>query len=724
MRKSKKLVALALSAVMVIGSLAACGSSDSNKKTDNSDKNNNNNNNNSNEASYDEVSEKLYNENLGEFYELYTQAGKASNNSERFALMALAEAKLLESAVMLPTSTLGGRYAISRVVPGSKSSTLWGTDYERTHNLIVTTELIKEADRAEMKAKWAEVKGTGEYEAWVKQYLKDKGYTIKDTYNYIYSEDPTTWDVLASSLQVDSEPVVQTYDGLLEYDNENELKPALAESYTVSDDGLVYTFKLRQGVKWVDSQGREVADVKADDFVAGMQHMMDAAGGLEYLVQGLIVNADEYINHVVTDFSEVGVKAVDDYTVEYTLTEPTSYFITMLGYSIFAPMSRTYYESQGGKFGSEFNSSAADYNYGKNSDSIAYCGPYLVTNATEKNTIVFKANESYWDKDNVNIKTLTWLYNDGSDATKAYNDTINNVIDGCSLTTSAIEVAKQDGIFDTYSYVSDTDATTYSVLFNINRQTYANSNNTQTVVSEQTDAQKKLANAALQNVHFRRAVSFAIDRGSYNAQGVGEDVKLLSLRNTYTPGNYVLLEEDVTVDINGKATEFKAGTYYGEIIQAQIDADGVKIKAWDPTLEEGSGSSDGFEGWYNTDNAVEELNVALTELEKDGITIDEKNPVALDLPYPSNAEVYINRANAIKKSVEAALGGKVIINLVECKDTDEWLYAGYYVQTGEEANYDLYDCTGWGPDYGDPNTYLNTFLPDYAGYVTKNIGIY
>lgn len=720
MKKSKKIVALALSAVMVAGSLAACGKSDSDKNTDNSDKNNNSN----NEVSYDEVSEKLYNENLGEFYELYTQANEADTLSERFALMALAEAKFLESGVMLPTTTLGGRYAISRVAPNTKTSTLWGNDSYRTHNLIVTTELIKEADRAEMKAKWAELKGTGEYDTWVKQYLKDKGYTLKDTYNYIYVDDPTTWDVLASSLQSDTEPVIQTYDGLVEYNDENELKPALAESWTVSDDGLVYTFKLREGLKWVDSQGREVADVKADDFVAGMQHMMDAAGGLEYLVQGVIVNADEYINHKVTDFSEVGVKAVDNYTVEFTLTQPTSYFITMLGYGVFAPMSRTYYESQGGKFGAEYDPSAPDYNYGKDPNSIAYCGPYLVTNATEKNTIVFKANESYWNKDNVNIKTLTWLYNDNSDATKAYNDVINNVVDGCSLTTSAIELAKNNGIFDEYSYVSDTDATTYSVLSNINRQSFANSNDTSTVVSAQTDEQKTVANAALQNVHFRRAVCFAIDRGAYNAQLTGEDVKLLSLRNTYTPGNFVSLDEDVTVDINGTATEFKAGTYYGEIIQAQIDADGVKIKVWDETANEGTGSSDGFEGWYNVDNAVEELNTAIAELEKDGITIDESNPVVLDLPYPSNSEIYVNRANAIKKSVEAALGGKVIINLVECKDVDEWLYAGYYVQTGQEANYDLYDCTGWSPDYGDPSSYLDTYLPDYAGFVTKNIGIY
>ncbi len=66
----------------------------------------------------------------------------------------------------------------------------------------------------------------------------------------------------------------------------------------------------------------------------------------------------------------------------------------MLGYNVFAPMNRSFYESMGGKFGVEYDPDAADYTYGKDSDSIAYCGPYVVKNFTSKNTIVFQANES------------------------------------------------------------------------------------------------------------------------------------------------------------------------------------------------------------------------------------------------------------------------------------------------------------------------------------------
>ena len=571
------------------------------------------------DANYDATSSEIYDAQLGDFYEAYQKVDDASSVSEKYALEAVAEAKLLESGVMLPTRTRGGMYAISRVAPRTVDYTLWGNDYERFHQALVATDYIKAADRAEMKAKWAELKGTGTYEDWAKSYLQEKGYTLKDTYNYVYPSDPVTWDVLATSLSADSEAIINTYDGLMEYDCEGTLQPALAESYEVSDDGLTYTFKLREGVKWVDSQGREVADVTADDFVAGMQHMMDAQGGLEYLVEGIIKNASEYIDGSVTDFSQVGVKAVDDYTVEYDLEAPCTYFTTMLGYGVFAPMSRTYYESQGGKFGQEYDSSASDYTYGKDPNSIAYCGPYLVTNATAKNTIVFQANDSYWNKDNINIKTLTWVYNDGTDVTKTYTDLKSGVLDGANLNTSTIETAKTDGLFDDYAYVTDTEATSYMAFYNLNRAAFANTNDDTTVVSSETDEQKAQTNAALQNVHFRRAISFGVDRASYNAQVTGEDLKYNSLRNGYTPGTFVSLDEDVTIDINGEETTFPAGTYYGEIEQAQIDADGVKIKVWDSTADEGNGSSDGFDGWYSPENAMEELNTAIDELKADGV---------------------------------------------------------------------------------------------------------
>lgn len=672
---------------------------------------------------YNEASAYLYDAVLGDFYDLYQQAADAKSVSESYALQALAEAKLLEAGIMLPTQSQGGNYAISRVASYTVTPVLWGNDYERNHQLVVCTEPIKSEDRAEMKAKYAELKGTGTYESWLKGYLADKGYTIKDTYNVTNTADPITWDVLATSQAADSEKLVQIYDGLVEYDTEGVLQPALAESWDVSADGLTYTFHLRDTV-WVDSQGRKIADVTADDFVAGFNHMLDCEDAPWYLVEGLVVGAAEYIYGETTDFGDVGVKAVDDHTVQYTLETPASYFMTMLGYGAFAPMSRSYYESKGGKFGAEFDPSADSYTYGTTKDNIAYCGPYLVTNATEKNIIKFEANPSYWNKDNINIKVQNWLFNDGSDATKAYNDMVAGTIDGCGLNSSALEIAKNDGNFDAYHYISSCNATTYSMFININRSAMANFNDETVAVSPQSADDALRTKLASVNEHFRRAICFSVDRASYNAQSVGEELKLTSLRNSYTPGKFVFLDEDVTVMVNGKSTTFKAGTYYGEIMQAQIDADGVKIKAWDPTLEEGSGSSDAFDGWYNVDNAREELKTAIDELKASGVEISKDKPIYLDLPYFSGSTTYTNRANVIKQSVEAALEGCVIVNLIECKELVHWYYAAYYPPTGGDCNFNLNDLSGWGPDYGDPKTYLDTFLPDGSGYMTKNLGMY
>ena len=725
MKKFTKIMSLVLALVMML-SLAACGGETGTDATEPA----------GNETveyvypyadlldNYDELSSAIYADVLGEFQSTYEKAYEAETVSERYALMALAEAKLLESGVMLPTTTAGGNYAISRAVPYTSSSQMWGNDADRYHNLLVATELITVAHRDELKAMWAELKGTGTWEAEAKKFLEDNGYTLTDSYSMGYSSDPQTWDALATSMAADSEAIVNTFDGLVEYNSENVLSPALAESWEVSEDGLEWTFHIRQGVKWVDSQGREVADVTADDFVAGMQHVLEAGGGLEWLIDGVIVNAGEYYAGECTDFAEVGVKATDDYTLVYTLCEPITYFDTMLGYNVFAPMSRSFYESKGGKFGDEFDSSAESYTYGRTPDDIAYCGPYLVTNATAKNTIVFKANESYWNKDNINVKTLTWLFNDGSDPTKAYKDTVSGVLSGAGLNTNAVESAMADGLFDDYAYVSLTNGTSYMAWVNLHREALVNFNDGVTAASEKTEEQVERFNAAILNQHFRMALAYGMDRASYNEQSVGATLRLNAVRNSYTPGTFVTLDEEVTVDINGTATTFPAGTFYGEIMQAQIDADGFKFQAWNPEADGGVGSSDGYDGWYNPENAAAEMALAVEELAALGLEISEENPIVVDFPYYSASQVMTNRAAVYKQSIEASLGGLVKVNLVDAIDGTNYNYATYYNTSGAEGNFDVNTNSGWGPDYGDPKTYLDTILPDYAGYMTKNIGIF
>ena len=688
---------------------------------------------------YDELSEAIYTDTLGSFMDVYAKVSEAETLSERYALQAIAEAKLMEAALMLPIYSAGGNYAMNRKAPYTHGFVGWGYSEYRYNTALVCEEPIKSEDYIEMKVKWAELEGTGEYHAWAEQFLTDKGYTLKNTYVFNDSIQPEIWDCLASSRATVGEAVAPTWESLVIYDCENQMKPGMAESWekTVNEDGTVtYTFVIREGAVWVDSQGRELAPVTAYDYVTGLNHMMDAAGGLEYLIQGIVVNASEYLTGEVTDFAEVGVEAIDENTLTYTLTYDCPFFLTMLNYSVFAPLNKEFYESKGGKFGADYDASAADYVYGATPDDIAYCGPYLCTNYTQKSTIAYVANPTYWDAANTTIDTYTSLYNDGSDVTKNVNDFLAGTIDGTGLSSATIEIAKAQALpegyvsakgatnyFDEYSYISDTNSTSYMGFLNVNREALSNVNDG-AAASKKTEEDVVRSNGALQNVHFRRALTMSIDRGAYNAQSVGEDLKYVALRNSYTPANFVTLPEDVTVLINGTATTFPAGTKYGQIMQAQVDADGVALVLWNPDANDGIGSGDGYDGWYNPEAAVAELAIAIEELAAENLEISAENPIYIDYPYPSYNATRTNAANALKQSVESVLGGAIIVNLVECVSADEWYYTGYYTNYGYEANYELYDLSGWGPDYGDPQTYLDTFLGDYAGYMIKCIGIY
>lgn len=687
------------------------------------------------EATHD--SNEIYEMVLGDFTEAYEKALAAGNESERFALMAIAEAKLLQAGVFVPTTSKGGRYGINRVVPYCVTPTLWGTDQERFYRVICLDDgLLKDADREAMKAHWNEIKDTAtdesEYLDWVRQYLADNGYQTKDTYSIPYSEDPQTFDTFATYRATDNEVLVNTFDALLEYNIYGQQQPALAESYEVSDDGLTYTFHIRDAV-WTDSQGRELGAITADDWVAGIQHLMDNPGNLEYLFSGVIKGVSEYLDGSNKDMANVGVKALDDKTLEVTLEKPTTYFLTMICYGgLLAPLNRAFYESKGGTFGA--NATSGDYGTGP--DSIAYCGPYLITNWTAKNTFVFKANEKYWNADAVNAKTLTWYYNDSSDTMKGYNDCIANITDSCALNDSNLQQCKADGNYDDYHYVTATDSTSFMGWLNVNRGGtmevdgeevevgFANYNDPTKAVSPQDEEARARTHAAMLNQNFRMAICTGFDRAAHNAQVVGEELKEKSLINSYTPGDFVHLLEDVTVDINGTSKTYPAGTNYGVILQDQLDADGAALKVYDPDGNSGAGSSAAFDGWYSPANSKAYLDKAVAELAEQGLEISAENPIQIDITFPGNIEQYKNRANVFKQSIEESTGGLIQVNLVACTDGPEWNDATYWPDSGAGMNGNYSDNSGWGPDYGDPMSYLDTLYADGDGSMLKNLGLF
>lgn len=656
---------------------------------------------------------------LGGFTTAYEAAKTKESNSERFAYMAKAEAELLASGVFLPTITRGGNFSISRVAYRTGSYALWGSDEYRYKNLLVSDQLIPAAVREDLRTHYKAAATDAEYREYVKSVFAANNFQLQDTYKYTYSEANETWDWLATSMASDTEVLTNLVDGLVEYDGKNQLVGALAESWDSAYDAeakeTTYTFHLRQGLKWVKNTDGTETDYAftADDFVAGFQHMLDAQGGLEYLVEGVIKNASEYMQGKAS-FDEVGVKAVDDYTLEYTVEGNPSYFLTYLAYNIFQPMNRAFFESKGGAFGVKAFADAKakeSYKYGKTRADVLSIGAFYTAEYSDGSTIQFNQNENYWalkdtdESNNPTIKKVVWTYNDGSDKLKAYKDAIAGTISGAGLNTTAVDQAKKDGKFDTYAYVSETTSTTYFAANNLNRQTYVLSNGG--VATKKSAQQAKDTITAMNNKKFRLALNRAFDKKTWNAASVGDEVALNSLRNMYTPYDFVTLSEDVTI---GDKT-FAAGSFYGDVCSYYLNKEAHLA---DVDLTDSNNS------WYNVTEAKALAKEAFEEL---GAEFKNKK-VYIDIFYYASSATQTAQAKAYKESIENALGDYVVVNTIEANTTDDYYACGYRSANGAAANYDVFYGSGWGPDYGDPSTYLDTFLADGAGYMTKTIGLW
>lgn len=666
----------------------------------------------------------IYDSILGEFNTLYQEAKQIKDNNLRYAAMAKAEAELLYQAVFMPMSTKGGDFTLSRVAPKTSAYALWGNDPYRYKNLVIANESITSSDRQALLDAWEEKKGTIEYDSvdYAKAYLQNKGYTLSNSYTRQYTEGAKTFDYLATSLSADAEILVNIADGLVEYNGENELVGALAQPLkngelyqkeVDSNGNAIYTFTIKDNLKWYKNDGTPSSySITAKDFVTGFQHMLDAEGGLEYLVSGVIEGAQEYLSGKITDFSKVGVSANGN-QVQYKLIGDPSYFETYLSYSIYQPLNKEFFESQGGKLGrNEFKeaSSSSSYTYGKTKDNVLTCGAYYISKYADQSELVFEKNPGYWDTD-MNISQIKWLYNDAKDALRGYTWYKNGQLSSITLNTTSIQQSKNDGLFEAYAHVSDTTATTYISSYNLNRQTYVLSNGgVETIKSKE---QAKDTMHAMQNQSFRLAISYALNKANWNAQSVGEELQETSLRNTYTPSNFVFLNDEITVEVGNENKTYPVGTEYGQILQDYCNALGMPIDI-----------RDGVDGWYHPQKAVEMMEIAKNELSAMGIKIDSKNKIHLDVIYYSASENQTKQANSYKASIEKVLGDYIVVDLIAASTPDDYYASGYRAASGATSNYDVFYGSGWGPDYGDPSSYLDTFLSEGAGYMTKTIGLW
>jgi len=219
-------------------------------------------------------------------------------------------------------------------------------------------------------------------------------------YSTIYTAEIDTLNYLKTT---NSDSIALSYsilDGLVEFDRFGEMIPCIAKDWTVSDDELTYTMNLRDDVKWYNWEGEEVGTVKAQDFVDGIQWILnkDNASSNSKTVYDVLNNAKAYYDGEITDFSQVGVRAVDDVTVEYTLTQPTPYFLKQLSFPCFFPVNGEFLAEQGELFGVD-------------KDTILYCGAYLLKSFEPQGERVMEMNPDYWNSDIISIGTLNYKYN-------------------------------------------------------------------------------------------------------------------------------------------------------------------------------------------------------------------------------------------------------------------------------------------------------------------------
>ena len=483
-------------------------------------------------------------------------------------------------------------------------------------------------------------------------------------YSSVYVTDLETLDYTFSSRKTNSDHYTNFVEGLLENDQYGNLKGDMAKSWEVSDDGLTYTYHLRKSVPWVDSEGNEYgADVTANDFVTGLKHAVDVQSETLYIVADSIKGLSDYIDGKTNDFSTVGVKAVDDYTLQYTLNKPEPFWNSKTTYGILYPINEEFLKSKGKDFGKP------------TPDSILYNGPFILANNTAKSVIEYTKNESYWDPKNVHLDTVKWTYNDGSDPDGLFKSYENGELSLARVYPNSpgykdVTKAYPDGV--TWS---QTGGSTYNLTFNFNRGTFD-------ATSKTTDKEKEDTQKAILDRNFRLAILFGFDKKSYNAQSVGEEGATKALRNTLVPADFV--------EIGGKP--------YGDTVAS-------KLKALDSDAFGDVNLSDGQDGYYNADKAKEYMEKAKTELEAKGVQF----PIHLDMPVEETSEISVNMVKSLKKSVETSLGSDNVVVDIQLLNKDKYLAATYQATTGKAGDFDITNASGWGPDYTDPSSYLNIY---------------
>ena len=327
----------------------------------------------------------------------------------------------------------------------------------------------------------------------------------------------------------------QAQEGLFRMDENNQPQPALCDTYDVSDDKLTYTFHLRDGIQWSNGDA-----VKASDFVFSWLKQMsaEATNGYSFIMNDYIVNGQEYSEGTV-EADEVGVKAVDDQTLEVQLKSPTPYFTNLCTMAMFFPVNEEFYNSVGDQ-------------YGLTPDNMVYCGPYVITEYDPAVGVTFAKNDNYWDKDNVQIENAKVRVM--KDASAAYNAYQSGELSQVELDSTNVAANKDNPEFS------------------------------QTVDFRTTYLQFNLTDDVVGNVNMRQAISHAIDRNALTE---------FILADGSVPGNGLVADgmsgdgEKTFRELNGDVAVYdvdEAKKYYDEALKELGEVKSLTVLVGDDSV--------------------------------------------------------------------------------------------------------------------------------------------
>ena len=496
-------------------------------------------------------------------------------------------------------------------------------------------------------------------------------YDGPDTFNMIANFDITTLDYVYNNKSSNGDYTSNFIEGLLTQDPHGKLIAGMAKEWSHNDDSSEWTFIIRDDAVWSTNSGEEYDAVTAEDFVTGLKHAADSKSETLGLVADLIVGLRAY-SEGTGAWEEVGCKA-DGNKLVYTLTGPCGYFDGMTTYSILWPINAEFLESKGADFGAV------------QPDSILYNGCYILSSLVPAQEVRFDANPNYYDKDNVHVQHVVVTYSDGKDPAQNFNMFVNGEVTSTAINQSLPEVkAKADELYKDNQYKSMTTATSFWGAFNWDRRMYNLYNDPSvSTTSKTTDQEKADTKAAILNADFRRAVYAAYSAHVVEAVTRGEELADDVIRNTLVPYTFA-----VTSD--GRAYGSLVEKYAGELVP---EFAGINL-------------NDGQDAWYNPERAKVFAERAKEEL---GDKVASW-PVHLDVPVYAASENQKNMQLAMEKAIEDAIGDYVQIELQFLEGNSSVYYSAFYNQPdGVSNSIDLVFGAGWGPDYGDPLTYLHCF---------------